>query len=167
MSAVEELRDQLWQAILTKVAEIAPRGSRSQAYYSVDGKACLAIAENWESDGTSTVYRIEASAYYGLVDVRVETSTSVHENHWRPVMDATDRNERVVVDDQCYAIRPDSPQPGCGDGYGGRKFVIEWLNEFGEPTGETTTTRNLWHRGTIPPVFRDRLAPNARFAEVL
>lgn len=41
-------------------------------------------------------------------------------------------------------------------GFGGRKFKIRFDD------GREVTTTNLWHQGTIPLHFRDRLLPNAK-----
>lgn len=53
--------------------------------------------------------------------------------------------------------------PGCGrwgNGFGGSKFRVTMTS------GETFYTDNLWHQGTVPEYFRDRLTPNGEVKEV-
>jgi hypothetical protein len=161
-------RDALWQAVLAKVDEVAKHGGRSQAFYGGDGYTCMAIATKSQDDGTEIVYEITARDNRDRLGITVSVAESVRVHHgfWKPIADHPDRSERVVIGDRCYTVRPDSSSPGRGDGFSGRRHVIEWLDESGEPTGETTVTRNLWYRGVIPQQYRDRLAPNARFGGV-
>ena len=166
-----ETREALSAAVMAKADELRKAGSRgtgrSQVFWGSDGFSCLVIATRWEEDGTQTVFEVEAREFYGSrVDVTVDESVRVSHGFWREIADHPDPLHRVVVGDHCYSVEPDSAQPGWGDGHGGRRFVLEWLNESGEPTGETLATRNLWSRGTIPPCYRAQLKPNARFAEM-
>ncbi len=164
-----EIREALSAAVMAEAERLRKLGNRgtgrSQLYLGADGHSALMIATRWEDDGTQTVFQIEGrKGYSGAVDLTIEESTRVSHNFWREIVADPDPLHRVVVGDHCYHVDPDSAQPGWGDGYGGRRFVIEHLDDAGEPTGETTVTRNLWSRGTIPPVYRDQLKPNARFA---
>jgi hypothetical protein len=162
-------REALWKAVLAKVDEIGKGMNRSQAFYGADGWTCMAIAEKQQDDGTWLVYEITArGSKTSTVPITVSVAESVRVGHrfWEPIASNPDRLERVVVGDRCYTVRPDGPNPDRHNGFGGRLYVIEWLDESGEPTGETTETRNLWSRGVVPPQYRDRLAPNARFADV-
>lgn len=58
-----------------------------------------------------------------------------------------------------YMIEPENKGKYGFRGFGGHKFVIEFFD------GRTITTTNLWHQGTIPEHFRERLPDNARFIE--
>ena len=160
-------RDALVDAIGAKLDELFPNGSmgRDQFWFGADNRSARTTAHRHNQDGSHTTYEITASDYYGQVEVKVVEGIDNRDEFWQPVAELTDRAERVVIGEVCYTIRPDSRTPGWGDGYGGQRFDIEWLDGNGEPTGETVTTRNLWHRGTIPPAWRERLAPNARFVE--
>lgn len=44
-----------------------------------------------------------------------------------------------------------------GVGHGGHKFKIKKFN------GTVVETNNLWHQGTIPPEWKDKLPDNAEF----
>lgn len=59
-----------------------------------------------------------------------------------------------------YRIGPDmSPNDRSFGGFGGRRFVVTFHD------GREVTTTNLWHQGTVPEHFRDRLQPNAELKE--
>ena len=58
----------------------------------------------------------------------------------------------IVIGGSAYSIGD-----GTGDGMAGRKFDIERL------AGDSFTTNDLWYRGAIPEIFKDRLPDNARF----
>lgn len=165
----EQRRVALWKAASSAADPLYKGGgSRSTGYFHPQGHSCICIAKKHESDGTKTVYILEATYDYNDdIRVTVESSTNNCEDFWDSVLKETDSRDRkrAVIDNECYTIKPDSPRPGPGDGFGGRKFDIEWLDDKGEPTGDTTTTRNMWFRGVIPPVYRDRLKPNARLIE--
>jgi hypothetical protein len=66
------------------------------------------------------------------------------------------------ADGEVYEILPDLPQgkPGMR-GYGGREFRFKKLE-----TGEVTVSHNVWHRGTVPERFRDRLPDDARILKI-
>lgn len=167
MTTTTTTRDTLWAAITAKLEELFPNGAglnRDQGWFSADGRQARTTAKRKLDDGTSATYEITARNCHGSVEVSVVEGVDNADWFWQPIAAETVREERVVVEDRCYTIRPDSRNPGAGDGYSGQRFDIEWLDEDGQPTGETTTTRNLWYRGVIPPVWRDRLKPNARFA---
>ena len=68
-----------------------------------------------------------------------------------------DKNPNVVrVDGWHNLITPDDPSAPF-QGYGGREFVIKFND------GREVISHNLWHQGTIPDHFRDRLPDNAIF----
>jgi hypothetical protein len=160
-------RNNLWAAITAKLEELFPNGAgmnRDQGWFSAGDRQARTTAKRKNADGSNTTYEITASEYCGRIEVKVEEGVDSSDWFWQPIADETDRSERVVIDDRCYTIRPDSRNPGPGDGYSGQRFNIEWLDDDGRPTGEVVTTRNLWSRGIIPPTWRARLKPNARFA---
>lgn len=67
------------------------------------------------------------------------------------------RNNAVIVDGVHYMIGPEDK--GGMRGFGGRRFDVVFFN------GKRITTTNLWHQGTVPDHFRNRLPDNARFIE--
>ena len=78
---------------------------------------------------------------------------------WQKLADQYGDGLSVVVDHEHYRIvptTPDTPADFCG--FGGREFTIAFAD------GRTVTTRNLWHQGTVPPPWRDRLPDNAVFS---
>jgi len=169
----DQVRDALWQAILVKVDQLKADtqytgASRGPCFYGVDGHTAICILNLSMYDGTTNTYIIEAS--YNVrrsITLTVDTCHGVNEKFWDQVVDEADANrlKAVVIDDRCYTVTPDSATPGPGDGYGGARFDIEWLDADGAPTGETFITHNLWLRGTVPPTYRYRLAVNARFVD--
>jgi hypothetical protein len=68
-------------------------------------------------------------------------------------------NSKAVVTEtfKHYLIGSESVDASdCGfRGFGGRKFTVLFND------GRRVDTRNLWHQGTVPERFRDRLTPNA------
>lgn len=65
-----------------------------------------------------------------------------------------DDPNRVVVNGCMYTIGADT----VGPGFGGSEFKIK---RFGSE--EIISTRNLWHGGPIPAIFKDRIKDNAEF----
>jgi len=61
------------------------------------------------------------------------------------------RKDQVVIDGCMYSIGS-----GGNGGMGGRRFDIK-IN------GKETTTNDLWHQGTIPYHFKERMPDNAEF----
>ena len=166
MTTMTESHTRLWDAIANKLAELFPNGNglnRDAGWFSDDGLLARTTAKRKAADGSWTTYEITAADRQDRIEVTTVEGVDNADWFWQPIADETDRTERVVVDDRCYTIRPDSRNPGSGDGFSGRRFEIEWLDEAGRPTGETVVTRNLWSRGTLPPAWRNELSPNARF----
>lgn len=160
-------RNLLWAEITRNLDELFPNGAglnRDQGWFSADDRQARTTAKRKNPDGTYTTYEITATDYYGRIEVKVVEGVDNSDWHWRPIANEMDRKERVVIGDACFTIRPDSRNPGSGDGFSGRLHRIEWLDADGQPTGEVIETRNLWSRGTIPPVWRKQLKPNARWA---
>lgn len=72
----------------------------------------------------------------------------------------TEEGQRIArINGHHYVIAPDSPRPGLGDGFGGRRTTIRFHD------GMVVTTRNLWSQGEIPERFRDHLPDNAEWAQ--
>lgn len=68
----------------------------------------------------------------------------------------------LVIDGEMYEVgREDAPGPR---GHGGRKFLFRLLPPALDDVTVRETT-NLWHQGTVPVMFRDRLPDNAIFAD--
>jgi hypothetical protein len=80
-------------------------------------------------------------------------------NHWRQKVERYSNKDQVVIDGDCYYIKPNK-DPDCGfSGFGGQLFHIKKDN------GEIIHTNNMWHNGEIPSHFRDRLKDNAKFIQ--
>lgn len=68
-----------------------------------------------------------------------------------------DRQDAVVIDGVHYRIG-DTPYPERGNGFGGNKYVIHYLN-----SDKVVKTRDLWHQGTVPQEYRQVLPDSAEF----
>jgi hypothetical protein len=168
-----EERELLWQAILDKIGELAGNRPHGYAghYYRTHGtriwSRCIANVHN--GDGTDTVYdldayrctRYPADTPPGKVEITVRTYRDDHDEFWEKQLREDDPGNRVVIDHVHYWIvtDPGTDKPDHCRGFGGREHTIEFFD------GRTIATRNLWHQGTIPPSWRDRLPDNARFAQ--
>lgn len=97
-----------------------------------------------------SVDRIEVSVDGPWVDSR--------DSFW--LGELADRSHAVVIGGEHYRIRPDLPERDrdCA-GFAGRLHRIRF---YSDPR-KIIETRNLWHQGTIPPAFRDRLPDDAEF----
>ena len=80
-------------------------------------------------------------------------------NFWIEKVDLVNHPDSVRVDGSHYWINPERLRPGAFRGFGGKQFIIIFNN------GRRVTTTNLWHQGTIPPRFKDRLPDNAKFGQ--
>lgn len=86
-------------------------------------------------------------------------------NFWTRHMLTPDstRLRKVRVGGRHYCFDPSNPiktsGPSVGRGFGGRRFKIEFAD------GEVVETNNLWHQGSIPELFKERMPDNARFVE--
>lgn len=81
--------------------------------------------------------------------------------HWLEVVEA--RSLHCVIDGFAYRPKADDPDlrrrtGGWGLGGGGteHRIVLE--------DGTLLRCNNMWHRGEVPDLFRDRLPDDARFA---
>ena len=79
---------------------------------------------------------------------------------WHQAGDATPRGEPTVrtADGVHYVIGRENVAE-CIKGFGGNPWEVEFTS--GPHVGKTIRTTNLWHQGTIPDSYRDRLTPNA------
>jgi hypothetical protein len=181
-----EYGGELWQAVLAKGRELVSavtdrRGdSRSTALYSADGRSVAAIFSIGMPDGTNTVYCVTAWwPEYRDPGIRVDVDgpwIDSCDKHW--ARELADRPGRVVIGGEHYRVVPDLPDGRRdGAGYGGRLFRIRLLpgaapvevrrrdrsDDRTIAPGEVFETRNLWHQGTIPPKWRERLPDTAEF----
>lgn len=79
---------------------------------------------------------------------------------WEEIIDELTRF--VVIDGTVWAPKKDNPEwraisGGWGLGCGGRMHLIERFD------GELIKCNNLWCRGNVPEMFRDRIPDNAKF----
>lgn len=65
-----------------------------------------------------------------------------------------DSNE-FVLERHHYQVGPNK-KAGPYNGFGGHKWLIEFLD------GRKVETCDLWHQGTIPPLFYERMPVNAK-----
>lgn len=66
-------------------------------------------------------------------------------------------SDGIRIEGKHYRAGKQTNAPSYCKGFGGSKFVIEFFD------GRVIETDNLWHQGTIPPVWRAKLPDNARF----
>lgn len=97
---------------------------------------------------------IEKSKYSNKILCSSECFTVNFWNHY--VLRANDKDV-ARIGGLHYVICPGVTDSFGFKGFGGAKFVIRFND------GRKVTTRNLWHQGTIPDEFRDRLPDNAVF----
>lgn len=166
--------DALWQAILAKADEITEqhrtegtsRGghSRSAALYGHRYVASMVDIELL--DGSHAAYWIEASYWPGLpakkrIEVKVQRYFHSAEDYWESQI-ASEPERRVVVNGVHYRLGKNGDRRGEYNGFGGRRFDIEYLED-----GRVITTYDLWYQGQIPPKFREQLPDNARWAKFI
>jgi hypothetical protein len=77
-------------------------------------------------------------------------------NFWQEFVEYDRPEPRYIIEGEHYIVLPEEPRTSLR-GYGGKKFTIETDN------GSILFTTNLWHQGTVPEHFRDRLPNNAKF----
>jgi hypothetical protein len=158
----------LWEAVVAERSRIS-QSLRGQWASSTSEHAYFTSAEDAASgllhlrmlDGSSRVFRVVARRGWPSQEIEVTVDRWYHndEEHWQGVLSEPLAANQVIIKAELYEIRPDAPAdtPGYCLGYGGAKHVIRFHD------GREVTTRNLWHCGTVPPVFRDRLPDNASF----
>lgn len=77
--------------------------------------------------------------------------------HW--MADPADAERCVRTADFKHFTIGSEHEGGSFRGHAGRPFIVTFHD------GRTVRTTNLWHQGTIPERFRDRLTPNASVTE--
>lgn len=76
--------------------------------------------------------------------------------HWQQLAAKVNDPKSVRVNNNHYQIG-NGTGPSPWRGFGGQTFKIQFFD------GRQETTTDLWHQGTIPPIWRDRLPNNAEF----
>jgi hypothetical protein len=87
----------------------------------------------------------------------IETNTCFNCLIWLDWIPKKDNPSIVRIKGSHYWIEPDKPKNTSFLGFGGAAFRIKFND------GRIITTHNLWHQGTIPERFRERLPDNAVF----
>jgi hypothetical protein len=162
-----ERYEEMWNAILATCKELQTQpGSRpdmrSAGGLGWDGREMSAIVKAGHDDGTRSVYHVGAHLEGPHPRDRITVTV---DGPWLDSSDrfwgeqASDRRGAVVIGHEHYRICPDLPESrrDCA-GYGGSLHRIRML-----ASGAVIVTRNLWHQGTIPPSWRDRLPADAEF----
>lgn len=81
-----------------------------------------------------------------------------HCNFWR---ERATESDLIVIEGSAYSDGGRKPKNYRGFmGFGGREFTIECFN------GKLIETNNLWHRGEVPPAWRETIPDNARWKVV-
>ena len=79
-------------------------------------------------------------------------------NFWRETVVIKDSSNVVRIDGRHYIIGKEKEESSSAfKGFGGSKFVIVFND------GRRIKSTNLWHQGTIPEHFKERLPDNAKF----
>ena len=104
---------------------------------------------------------IEKSMYGNAILCSRECHT---EKYWLDRVDAIEKDpyEFTIIDGVCYYFNRNKPietNMGLFHGFDGKHFKIRFNN------GVTYETNNLWHNGTVPKKFRDKLKNNAIFVK--
>ena len=144
-SLVSVLSNLLWNKLLQE------RGRGGGGGYNKPEKRwdnkMVSIANISTAEGYAEQYRIT---------VQIEPLEDDHkDSFWLQHIGRHD-DKTVIIDNKHYRIG-EASTPRAYSGFGGRKFDIEFND------GRKVTTHNLWHQGTIPPKWRDRLPNNAKF----
>jgi hypothetical protein len=186
--------DPLWAAIIAECRELErkyPMAMRGTGWWRLEGDdkkvACQTIYKGYGEpiDGYRPTYVFIVEAYYNhnksLVTKLDGPYEDSHDEYWIGMRRGDNDRPYIVTHDWVHeTISKDSPNPGQGDGFGGREFKLELLNketaerfkkaglkvEFTpndeDPSGAILTTRNRWHQGVIPPKHRHLWTPNAK-----
>lgn len=163
-----ERYQELWEAVSGKCDEIRRHpsghgsmpGMRTAGGLGQDGRHMSAMCTVGHDDGTDSVWYVEGHVVTYQKAIAISVRGPFIDNHdqfWTE--QASDRKGAVVIDHNHYRISPDlHPSQREMAGHGGRLLRIRML-----ATGEVIETRNLWHQGTVPPSWRDRLPDDAEF----
>lgn len=154
----------IWEGILRLVDSLPPgdggSGRSAGEFSSTPVGAGLDVTgraeyTTYNADGTKNVYEIEAT-----VRKRVDSN----DEFWG--MQIEDRANALVINGKHYRIGENNGRTAQDvgfKGFGGRKFVIQYLDGSAEPI----TVDDLWFQGAIPPKFRElaEFQDNARFVD--
>ena len=78
-------------------------------------------------------------------------------NFWLEKVDMVGKKKVARINGKHYMIgREDAPSL-MFRGFGGTKFTVRFFD------GRVVETTNLWHQGTVPEHFKERLPDNAEF----
>lgn len=155
----------MWAAITARCDEMVKatpsRGHyRSAALICADGWSVSSILGLRMADGTTKVYEVSAR-FYARSGIEVSADgpwVDSRDSQWEKEL--ADRSDAVVIGGEHYRIRPDLPERDRDiAGFAGALHRIRF---YSDPE-KIIKTRNLWHQGTIPPAFRDRMPDTAEF----
>ena len=79
---------------------------------------------------------------------------------WEEKVEQLKTKQVVIVDGHYYVVGPNK-EPSKFNGFGGRWFAYKLL-AFPD---KTFSTCDMWHAGTIPTHFRDKLKDNAEWID--
>lgn len=99
--------------------------------------------------------KILRSSYDGVVLCGSEECWPYY--YWSKI--AREKDEHIIIDDECYTIGNEEAGKWSTRGYGGKKFIIKKSDDT------IITTTNLWHNGNVPERFKELLPNNATFIE--
>lgn len=78
-------------------------------------------------------------------------------NFWSDVLRTANADPRMsLVDSETWSAYTAGPENAYMKGFGGEKYFLVYND------GHVTETTNLWHRGTVPERWRERLPANGR-----
>lgn len=78
-------------------------------------------------------------------------------NFWFDIFLKVETPESVVVDGKAYTIGKENISKHAFRGHSGCLFFIRFTG------GRKVISSNLWHRGTVPDIWKDRIPDNAEF----
>ena len=87
----------------------------------------------------------------------IRTSTCFSCDHWLAMVRFKDDPATVRVMGKHYMDGGNTSSPSRMNGFGGSVFRVKFHD------GRCLETNNLWHQGTIPDHFKERLPDNAIF----
>lgn len=160
--------DRLWDAVIAECNRIEKEEKANKTWHGssrsssfTDFNSVGTILDIGQPDGTHRVYRVAAAIWGRHRDIKVSVDRWYHNNewYWEPMIaDEKLTQRRVVINGIHYIMGRNGAKPGQFNGFGGRRHDIEFFD------GRKVTTYDLWYQGVIPPVFRDQLPDNARWA---
>lgn len=166
---LEENYERLFHVVIAESTRIEQEHSTQGTWHgsmrsavNADYGSVGVILDVGHADGTHTVHHIRASVYGRNSDPRIIIKRYFHSNeeYWEPkINDPSLLEKRVIIEGVHYTLGKNGNKPGPHNGFGGRKFDIEFFD------GRRVSTYDLWYQGVIPPIFQDRLPDNAKWAD--